>query len=406
MMPRPYGGNTLTNNFIERSKIDRDLFILDIDKGQKKEIENIAFGIFSPLKGFLNEQDFTSVVKRGRLANDLPWTIPIVLDVNVELANKIKDSTQVALRTDGKIFGLMDIGDTFAFDKIESAKSVFQTDDPAHPGFQKYVSMKDTLIEGEVKVIVNDSDGSGSGSGSDDDKGISNNGSIENYSSTLNNFDEEFRMTPSQSRKTIQEQGWKSIVAFQTRNVPHVAHEMLQKAALNIYDGLFINPLIGKKKAGDFKDDVILNSYTVLIKNYYPKSRVIFSTLHTEMRYAGPKEAIHHAIMRQNFGCSHIIIGRDHAGVGNYYSPFAAHEIFKEYPELEIQPLFFPAFYFCKKCQGYFNERTCPHDQEFREELSGTKMRKMFSVGELPPSHLMRPEISQTILTYPRPFVE
>jgi sulfate adenylyltransferase len=342
------------------------------------------------------------VVKRGRLANDLPWTIPIVLDVDVELANKIKDSTQVALRTDGKIFGLMDIGDTFAFDKIESAKSVFQTDDPSHPGFQKYVSMKDTLIEGEVKVIVNDSDGSGS----DDDKGISNNGSIENYSSTLNSFDEEFRMTPSQSRKTIQEQGWKSIVAFQTRNVPHVAHEMLQKAALNIYDGLFINPLIGKKKAGDFKDDVILNSYTVLIKNYYPKSRVVFSTLHTEMRYAGPKEAIHHAIMRQNFGCSHIIIGRDHAGVGNYYSPFAAHEIFKEYPELEIQPLFFPAFYFCKKCQGYFNERTCPHDQEFREELSGTKMRKMFSVGELPPSHLMRPEISQTILTYPRPFVE
>lgn len=124
------------------------------------------------------------------------------------------------------------------------------------------------------------------------------------------------------------------------------------------------------------------------------------------MRYAGPKEAIHHAIMRQNFGCSHIIIGRDHAGVGNYYSPFAAHEIFKEYPELEIQPIFFPAFYFCKKCQGYVNERTCPHDQEFREELSGTKMRKMFSAGELPPSHLMRPEISQTILTYSRPFVE
>jgi sulfate adenylyltransferase len=403
MMPRPHGGGTLTNNFISRSKIDKDLFVLDIDKGQKKEIENIAFGIFSPLKGFLNEQDFVGVVKRGRLANDLPWTIPIVLDADVILANKIKDSTQIALRSDGQIFGLMDIGDTFAFDKIESAKSVFQTDDPAHPGFQKFVSMKDTLIEGEVKVIVNDS------SSSSNSEGISNNGDNgknENYSITFNSFDDEFRMTPSQSRKTIKEQGWKSIVAFQTRNVPHVAHEMLQKAALNIYDGLFINPLIGKKKAGDFKDDVILNSYTVLIENYYPKSRVIFSTLHTEMRYAGPKEAIHHAIMRQNFGCSHIIIGRDHAGVGNYYSPFAAHEIFKEYPELEIQPIFFPAFYFCKKCQGYVNERTCPHDHEFREELSGTKMRRMFSAGELPPSHLMRPEISQTILTYSQPFVE
>ena len=204
----------------------------------------------------------------------------------------------------------------------------------------------------------------------------------------------------------IQDQGWESTVAFQTRNVPHVAHEMLQKAALNIFDGLFINPLIGKKKKGDFKDDVILNSYIVLIDNYYPKSKIIFSTLHTEMKYAGPREAIHHAIMRQNFGCSHIIIGRDHAGVGNYYSPFAAHEIFKDYPELEIKPIFFPAFYFCKKCQGYVNERTCPHESKFREELSGTKMRKMFSSGELPPSHLMRPEISKVILSYPVPFVE
>lgn len=390
-MPRPHGGGNLTNNFIDRSKIDKDLFVLDIDRGLKKEIENIAFGIFSPLEGFLNESDFTSVVKKGRLAHDLPWTIPIVLDAEDKLAKKAKDSSQIALRHDGQIFGLMSVGDTFNFDKIECAKSVFQTDDPAHPGFQKFVSMKDKLIEGKVKVIYND---------------YSNSKKNDDNDPTNNSFNEEFRMTPAQSRKTIQDNGWKNTVAFQTRNVPHVAHEMLQKAALNIYDGLFINPLIGKKKAGDFKDEVILNSYTVLIENYYPKSRVIFSTLHTEMKYAGPREAIHHAIMRQNFGCTHIIIGRDHAGVGNYYSPFAAHEIFKEYPDLEIEPLFFPAFYFCKRCQGYVNERTCPHDKEYREELSGTKMRKMFSVGELPPSHLMRPEISQTILTYPQPFVE
>jgi len=239
--------------------------------------------------------------------------------------------------------------------------------------------MQDILIAGEVKIV----------------------------NTSLNNkFVDKFRLTPAESRKEIEDQGWRSTVAFQTRNVPHVAHEMLQKAALNIYDGLFINPLIGKKKIGDFKDDVILNSYTVLIDNYYPKSRIIFSTLHTEMKYAGPREAIHHAIMRQNFGCSHIIIGRDHAGVGNYYSPFAAHDIFKDYPELEIEPIFFPAFYFCKKCQCYVNERTCPHDLDYREELSGTKMRKMFSSGELPPSHLMRPEISKVILSYPRPFVD
>lgn len=377
-MPRPHGGS-LTNNFIDLSKIDKDLFTVDVDTGLKKEIENISFGVFSPLKGFMDEEDFTSVVKKGRLANDLPWTIPIILDANEELAKKVKDSSQVALRNNGQIFGVMQIGDLYKFDKTESAKSVFQTDDPTHPGFNKFVTMQDILIAGEVKIV---------------------------NTPPNNKFVDKFRLTPAESRKEIEDQGWRSAVAFQTRNVPHVAHEMLQKAALNIYDGLFINPLIGKKKIGDFKDDVILNSYTVLIDNYYPKSRIIFSTLHTEMKYAGPREAIHHAIMRQNFGCSHIIIGRDHAGVGNYYSPFAAHDIFKDYPELEIEPIFFPAFYFCKKCQCYVNERTCPHDLDYREELSGTKMRKMFSSGELPPSHLMRPEISKVILSYPRPFVD
>jgi sulfate adenylyltransferase len=376
-MPRPHGGS-LTNNFIDQSRIDKDLFTLDVDTGLKKEIENISFGVFSPLKGFMNEEDFTSVVKKGRLANDLPWTIPIILDANEELAKKVKDSSQVALHNNGQIFGVMQVEDLYKFDKTTSAKSVFQTDDPSHPGFNKFVTMQDILIAGEVKIV----------------------------NTPNKKFLDPLRLTPAESRKEIEDQGWKSTVAFQTRNVPHVAHEMLQKAALNIYDGLFINPLIGKKKVGDFKDDVILNSYTVLIDNYYPKSRIIFSTLHTEMKYAGPREAIHHAIMRQNFGCSHIIIGRDHAGVGNYYSPFAAHDIFKDYPDLEIEPIFFPAFYFCKKCQSYVNERTCPHDLNYREELSGTKMRKMFSSGELPPSHLMRPEISKVILSYPRPFVD
>ena len=376
-MPRPHGGS-LTNNFIDLSRIDKDLFTVDVDTGVKKEIENISFGVFSPLKGFMNEENFTSVVKKGRLANDLPWTIPIILDANEELAKKVKDSSQVALRNNGQIFGVMQVEDLYKFDKTQSAKSVFQTDDLSHPGFNKFVTMHDILIAGEVKIV----------------------------NTPNKKFLDPLRLTPAESRKEIEDQGWKSTVAFQTRNVPHVAHEMLQKAALNIYDGLFINPLIGKKKVGDFKDDVILNSYTVLIDNYYPKSRIIFSTLHTEMKYAGPREAIHHAIMRQNFGCSHIIIGRDHAGVGNYYSPFAAHDIFKGYPDLEIEPIFFPAFYFCKKCQSYVNERTCPHDLNYREELSGTKMRKMFSSGELPPSHLMRPEISKVILSYPRPFVD
>ena len=330
-MIKPHGGN-LVNNFIGSSKIDDDLFVLDVDAELKKEVENISFGVFSPLKGFMGEENFLSVLKQGRLSNGLPWTIPIVLDVDNDSAKKVKDESEIALRNNGKIFGILYVKDLFSFDKLQAAKSIFQTDDHSHPGVYSYLTMKDTLVEGEVKIL------------------------------NTGNLDDPVRLTPSKVRGEIDDRGWKSIVAFQTRNVPHVAHEMLQKSVLNIYDGLFINPLIGKKKAGDFKDEVILESYNALMDNYYPKSKIIFSTLHTKMKYAGPKEAIHHAIMRKNFGCSHIIIGRDHAGVGNYYSPFAAHDIFKDYPDLGIEPVFFPAFYYCKKCINFANERTCPHD--------------------------------------------
>lgn len=215
-----------------------------------------------------------------------------------------------------------------------------------------------------------------------------------------------YRLEPSATRAEIKKRGWNSVVGFQTRNIPHIAHEMLQKAALNIYDGLFINPLIGKKKTGDFRDEVIFESYMKLIDNYYPQNKVMFVTLHTEMRYAGPKEAIHHAIMRKNFGCSHFIVGRDHAGVGDYYPPFAAHEIFKEFPDIGIQPIFFPTFYYCKKCLGYANERNCPHGPEYKEELSGTRMRKMVTDGDLPGKHLLRPEIAEVITKFSDPFVK
>lgn len=374
-MVKPHGG-VLVNNLINSSKIDDDLFVLDVSIGLKKDIENICCGIFSPLKGFLSENDFNSVLKRGRLSNDLPWTIPIVLDIKNSLAKKVKDEKEVALRYNGKNFGILYVKDLYYFDKLESAKLIFQTEDVSHPGVHNYIAMNDTLVEGEVKILE----------------------SFEVY--------DEFRISPSKVREKIHNNGWKTTVAFQTRNVPHVAHEMLQKAVLNIYDGLFINPLIGKKKTGDFKDEVILKSYRSLIDNYYPKSKIIFSTLHTEMRYAGPKEAIHHAIVRKNFGCSHIIIGRDHAGVGNYYAPFAAHAIFKEYPDLEIEPIFFPAFYYCTKCAHFANEKICPHGSNYKEDLSGTKMRKMFLSGVSPPNHLMRSEVSQIISSYPNPFVD
>jgi sulfate adenylyltransferase len=378
-IPLPHGGR-LVNRFVisDKKNMNEDMFTVQVSNELRNDIENIADGIFSPLEGFVSKQDFDSIVKTGRLKSGLAWTVPIILDIDDQKARKIKDAGQVALATgNNEKFAILHVEEVYSFDKITCAKSIYQTDDIKHPGVEKMLKMKDRLIGGKVDVLKR----------------------IEQ--SPLRKY----RMTPVQTREEISRKGWKSVVGFQTRNVPHVAHEMLQKAALNLYDGLFVNPLIGKKKQGDFKDEVILSTYVALIDNYYPKDRMMFVTLHTDMQYAGPKEAIHHAIMRKNFGCSHFIVGRDHAGVGNYYHPFAAHEIFKEYTDLEIEPLFFPAFYYCKRCLTYANERNCPHGPESREELSGTKMRNMVSLGEMPAENLMRPEVAKIIISFNEPFV-
>jgi ATP sulphurylase len=350
---------------------------IDISPDLRSDIENIADGIFSPLEGFVVQDDFQSIVKFGRLKSGLAWTIPIILDVDKQTAVIMKDAKEVTLREGGHNFGVLYVEDIYPFDKHATIESIYQTSDLGHPGVIKMRSMKDWLVGGKLEVI----------------KRISQ--------TPLRKH----RMNPFETRSEIHRRGWKTVVGFQTRNVPHIVHEMLQKAALNLYDGLFINPLIGKKKPGDFKDEVILKAYDALIENYFPKNRAMFVTLHTEMRYAGPKEAIHHAIMRKNFGCSHFIVGRDHAGVGDYYRPFASHEIFEDYPDLGIQPVFFPAFYYCRRCLSYANDRNCPHGPEFREELKGTKIRKMIGSGVIPEEHLMRPEIANVILSYQDPFV-
>src|SRR5688572_27676363 len=376
-IPPPHGGR-LVNRFIASDKKTDGMLAIQVSSDLRNDIENIADGVFSPLEGFVGEDDFQSIVKTGRLRNGLAWTVPITLDVDQQEASKVKDAGQVSLATDdNEKFAILHVEEIYSFDKIACARSIYQTDDIKHPGVEKMVNMRDRLVCGKIDVIER----------------------IEQLPLR------KYRMTPAQTRAEISRKGWKSVVGFQTRNVPHVAHEMLQKAALNLYDGLLVNPLIGRKKQGDFKDELILSTYLTLIDSYYPKEMVMFVTLHTDMRYAGPKEAIHHAIMRKNFGCSHFIVGRDHAGVGNYYHPFAAHEIFKEYNDLEIEPVFFPAFYYCKRCRGYANERNCPHGPEFREELSGTKMRNMVSSGEIPAEHLMRPEIAKIIVSFNEPFV-
>ena len=375
-IPEPHGGK-LINKFAAKRNID-EMFSIEVTNDLRNDLENIADGIFSPLEGFVGQDDFASIVKLGRLKNGLAWTIPIILDVDVETAVKMKDAREVALRVGKDHFGIIYVEEVYSFEKLHVIKSIYQTDDLQHPGVIKMTSMKDRLIGGKIEVI----------------KRIPQ--------SPLRVH----RLNPFETRSEIHKRGWNTVVGFQTRNVPHIAHEMLQKAALNIYDGLFINPLIGKKKPGDFKDEVILSAYESLIKNYYPKDRAMFVTLHTEMRYAGPREAIHHAIMRKNFGCSHFIVGRDHAGVGDYYHPFASHQIFKNYNDLGIEPLFFPAFYYCKKCLGYANDRNCPHSPQFKEELKGRNIRKMVSLGEIPAEHLLRPEISKVILSYKDVFVQ
>ena len=372
----PHGGKLI--NRISHNQMNLDeMLSVTIDTDTRNDIENIADGIFSPLEGFVCQDDFESIVNEGRLSNGLPWTIPIVLDVKNETAVKMKDAGEVSLVNGNEAFGVISVDDVYRFDKEKVAREVYQTTDLQHPGVMKTMSMNDVLVGGRIEV----------------------------FSRIPLSQSRKLRKTPAETRNEILTRGWKSIVGFQTRNVPHVAHETLQKTALSLFDGLFINPLIGKKKPGDFKDEVILHTYETLLDSYYPSGSVMLVTLHTEMRYAGPKEAIHHAIMRKNFGCTHLIIGRDHAGVGDYYEPLAAQKIFNAYPDLEIEPVFFPAFYYCKKCRGYSSDKLCPHNSEEREELSGTKMRKLVSSGMMPSDHLMRPEVAQVILSYPEPFV-
>jgi sulfate adenylyltransferase len=309
----------------------------------------------------------------------LAWTIPIVLDVDEQSASKMKEVGDVLQQNPQGIgVAVLHVEETYSFDKEKTVQGVYGTNDSSHPGVAKTMSMKDYLVSGKIDYIQRP-----------DETEIRKN-----------------RLTPVQTREAFAQAGWKTICAFQTRNPPHVAHEMLQKTSITTRDGVFVNPIIGKKKSGDFVDEVIVKCYETMIKSYYPENRCKLGTLHTEMKYAGPKEAIHHAIMRQNYGCTHIIIGRDHAGVGKFYDPFAAQKIFKDYPELEISPVFFPPFFYCKKCLTYTTPKACPHDNDVKEQISGTALREMIQNGQAPSEFILRPEVAKVILAHPKPFVD
>lgn len=380
-MITPHGGK-LINRLLkedERQKVLEEingLPSLALDPDLISDVENIATGVYSPLAGFMNQSDLASVLNNMRLADDLPWTIPIVLDVDRNAADRLKIGEKVALRAeDGQPVAVLNIEDKYTYDKEQFALSVYGTTDLKHPGVARLSAMKEFLLGGKLEVV-----------------------------NLLPTPFDCYRLTPRETRFLFQEKGWKTVVGFQTRNTPHLGHEYVQKTALTFTDGLFINPVIGRKKKGDFKDEVILAAYEELIKNYYLKDRAVMAILKMEMRYAGPREAIHHAIIRKNFGCTHIIIGRDHAGVGNYYPPYAAQEIFEQFPDLGIVPLFFTSFFFCRQCQSVENEKTCPHDRSEHVEFSGTKIREMLVKGEVPPPELMRPEVARVILSFEQPL--
>jgi sulfate adenylyltransferase len=326
----------------------------------------------------MGEKDFRNVLAHMRLADDLPWTIPIVLDVDRSVADGLKVGTEVALvdEKDGPV-AILSLEEKYGYDRTAMAEKVFGTADPAHPGVAKVMGMKDVLLAGRVDLVT----------------------------MAPTPFDR-WKLSPKETRVLFKAKGWRTVVGFQTRNTPHIGHEYIQKAALTFTDGIFINPVIGKKKKGDFKDEVILASYEELIRSYYLKERAVMAILQMEMRYAGPREAIHHAVIRKNFGCTHIIIGRDHAGVGKYYHPFAAQDIFEQFPDLGIAPLFFRSLYFCKKCSSVVNEKICPHPASEQIQFSGTKIRDLLVQGIVPQAELMRPEVAKVIMGFKEPFNE
>jgi len=376
-MPAPHGGK-LINRKIKKQIDTKGLTQFEINTNLSEDIINIANGVFSPLEGFLVKNDFENVLNEKRLSNDTPWTIPIILDFNKEEIKNIKEGDTLLLtNTETGLQALIDIDEIYNYDKETLANKVYKTKKIDHPGVANIYNMKKQLMGGKISLLKN----------------------------KKREYDE-YNLTPKETRVLFKGKKWREIVAFQTRNPPHIGHEYVQKTALTFVDGLFINPIIGKKKVGDFKDDVILKSYQTLMKHYYLKDRAVMSILRTSMKYAGPREAIHHAIMRKNYGCTHFIVGRDHAGVGNYYGPYDAHEIFNEFPDLRIIPLFFRSFSQCKICGSIVNDKICPHDQEHHINFSGKKIREILQQGKIPPEDMMRKEVAETILKYEHPFVE
>lgn len=330
----------------------------------------LGVGALSPLRGFMDSSDYTAVLERGRLSGGQPFTIPVVLRVDDAEIERLRESPRIVLRADGRAVAIVDVTDVYLTDPEREAVSIYGTDDDAHPGVHLLNTSGRWAIGGQVTALERPRTG----------------------------FDQ-YDLTPLEVRKLMADRGWKTMVGFQTRNPVHRAHEYLQKVALENIDGLLLHPLVGETKSDDIPADVRMECYEVLLDGYFPKDRALLVTNPAWMRYAGPKEAVFHALIRRNYGCTHFIVGRDHAGVGSYYDTYAAHRIFDEYDreELGIEILRFEHAFFCRACGGMASTRTCPHPSSERSVLSGTKVRELLSRGDALPAEFTRPEIAEVL---------
>ncbi len=370
----PHGGQLVnriaTHNqrqeFLEKADF---LPTVQLDKRAISDLEMIAIGALSPLTGFMEQADYESVVDQMRLANGLPWSIPVTLSVEEAVAESLKEGSLVRLDDSrGRFVGVLELTQKYHHDQLREVVNVYRTDDEQHPGVKVIYSYGEINLAGPVWLLHRDP----------------------------HPLFPDYQIDPAKSRALFKEKGWKTIVGFQTRNPIHRAHEYIIKCALETVDGLFLHPLVGVTKSDDIAAEVRMRCYEIMIERYFPEDRVILAINPAAMRYAGPREAIFHALIRKNYGCTHFIVGRDHAGVGDYYGTYDAQHIFDEFEpdELGIVPMKFEHAFYCKRTQQMATTKTSPSLPEERVHLSGTKVREMLSLGQLPPPEFSRPEVA------------